>query len=455
VRPSKQLRPIAALAATLAVLITPAVLLAHARLVRSAPHADETLSTPPTSLQLWFSERPELRFSTLKLLDSSGAPLPIGALSTGDARSLTAAIPVVLTNGRYTVSWRTAASDGHPTSGTFSFVVAVATPVALAGSDTDSARRPPRRVPNTVVEPAATITTTSTAVRWADLVAVLMLVGTMFFSLLVLPGARLSVDVARDAADRARRLASSVLVLFVVTMVWRLAGQADLVASAPPRPMAAMMTVVRETGWGAAWLVGAVGALIVAIGLTIARTGSIGWIVAGVGAVAIVFSEGLTGHAAAMRPAVFATIVDASHMLGAGGWLGGLAAVALCGLAATRRTERDGGTDASRQLVRSFHRSAVTCVAIVLATAVAAAWIRLGSVSDLVTTAYGRLVLLKLAFAAALLAFGWFHWRTVVVPEWTDDTRFRFRRSLVFELVFGAGIVAVTAVLVTTALPGS
>src|SRR5262249_27102832 len=187
--------------------------------------------------------------------------------------------------------------------------------------------------------------------------------------LLVLPGARLSEDIARDAADRARRLSNSVLVLFIVTTVWRLAAQGDLVASGPTRPMAAMMTVVRETRWGTAWLVGAMGALIVAMGLLLARTGSIGWIIAGVGAVAIAFSEGLTGHAVAMRPATFATVVDAAHVLGAGGWLGGLAAVALCGLAATHRAERGGGTDASRQLVRSFHRSAVPCVAVLLRTA--------------------------------------------------------------------------------------
>jgi hypothetical protein len=55
-----------------------------------------------------------------------------------------------------------------------------------------------------------------------------------------------------------------------------------------------------------------------------------------------------------------------------------------------------------------------------------------------------------MAFAAALLGFGWFHWRTAVIPDWTDDTGFRFKRSVAFELLLGAGIVGVTTVLLAT-----
>ena len=309
-------------------------------------------------------------------------------------------------------------------------------------------------MPNTVVELAPT-STISTAVRWADLVAVLAIVGTMFFGMFVVPRAQLPADVARDAEDRARRLARSVLMLFVVTTVWRLSAQADLVPSASTARMSAMMSVVGGTGWGAGWLVGAAGAAVVAVGLMFVRSGPIGWFISGLGAVAIAFGEALTGHPAASKNAFLATAVDATHVLGAGGWLGGLAALTLCGLAATRRAESAGGTAMSQSLVRAYHRSAVLCVSVVLVTALAAAWMRLGAVSDLWTSPYGRTLALKIAFAVILLGFGWFHWRTVVIPEWTDDTRFRFRRSVAFELVVGAGIIAVTAVLITTALPRS
>jgi copper transport protein len=453
VHTSSRLRVIATTFAAIAVVATPAILFAHARLVRSAPSADATLTEAPTSLKLWFSERPELRFSTLRLVDSAGTAVPLGAVAkiAGDAMALTAPISAPIANGRYTVQWRTAADDGHATSGSFAFVVAVpGLPAPVVSSDTSAAR--PRRVPNTVVEPAAT-SNMSAAVRWAELVAVLTLIGTMVFMVFVVPRAQLPADVAREAGDRARRLGNAVLFLFVVTTFWRLSGQADLIPSAATARMAAMTTVVRETGWGAGWLVGAAGAVIAAIGLMFARTARIGWFVAGIGAVGIVFSQGLTGHPAVARSVPFAAAVDVAHVLGAGGWVGGLAALILCGLAATQRAEATTGVRLSQQLVRAYHRSAVECVAIVLVTAFAAigvAWFRLGQPTVFWTSAYGRVLLVKMAFAAVLLGFGWFHWRTAVIPDWTDDTGFRFKRSVALELAVGAGIVGVTVILLST-----
>ena len=119
VRTSPRLRAIALALASIAVIATPALLLAHARLVRSTPSADSTLTTAPTSVTLWFSERPELRFSTIRLLDSARVPVTLGDIAklAGDPTALTAPISAPLANGRYTVQWRTAADDGHATLG--------------------------------------------------------------------------------------------------------------------------------------------------------------------------------------------------------------------------------------------------------------------------------------------------------------------------------------------------
>jgi putative copper export protein len=214
------------------------------------------------------------------------------------------------------------------------------------------------------------------------------------------------------------------------------------------------LTVIQDTRWGHGWLLGLVGAGIAVLGFVMPRAAKSGWILAGIGVAAIVTSESLTGHAgAATNYMPLAVGVDVAHVLGAGGWLGGLTAVLLSGLPALRPLDDADRALAGSRLVRSFHRAAVQCVILVVATAVVAAWLRLGALDALWTSVYGRILLLKIALVIVVLGFGWYHRRTAVVPAWDSDTKFRFERTATGELLVGALVLAVTAVLISTALP--
>ena len=103
------------------------VMLRHARLVKSAPGADETLTASPTSVKLWFSERVEVSLSRVQLIGPGGTVVASGRASRIPGENdlaFMAAIRSPLSVGRYTVWWTTASDDGHPMKGTFSFVVA-------------------------------------------------------------------------------------------------------------------------------------------------------------------------------------------------------------------------------------------------------------------------------------------------------------------------------------------
>jgi putative copper export protein len=89
----------------------------------------------------------------------------------------------------------------------------------------------------------------------------------------------------------------------------------------------------------------------------------------------------------------------------------------------------------------------------VLLSAFAAAYLRLASFDELLTTAYGAMLFRKTIFVVVVIGFGVYHWIFVVARNWNDDTAFRFKRSATFELVAGAVVVAFTALLVATALP--
>jgi len=445
----------------LAVLLTPALLFAHARLLRSSPAASSRLDASPSAVSLWFSERPELRFTTISLLDSAGAAMPLGPVSVSaeGAMGVTAPLSAPLANGTYTVVWRTAASDGHATNGRFTFSVrSAAPPAGILPSTAPAPVAPAQTQPAARNTSNAPITSSRTrgatnALRWAELVAVLTLVGAVVFRLFVLPEAQWTPDLREDASDRARRFASAVFVLFAVTTVTRLMAQSDLIADAQASRWHAVIAVVRDTRWGHGWLIGAIGGLIAIAGLFTAKRAWWGWIVAGLGVVGIGFGEGLTGHAAAVHHTSLALAADLAHLLGAGGWLGGLAALMLCGLPALRRAV---GTDqwmSGSRLLRAYHRATVECVVLVVVTAVVAAWLRLAHFSDFWTTEYGRLLMRKTILVAFALAIGGYHWRTVVTPQWGAATEARFWRTAAAELLLAAIIVAITAVLISTPFP--
>ena len=97
---------------------------AHASLLKSVPAQRAVLLRAPAKIQLWFSERLELRFSSLRLLDANARPMELGAveLDRDDPKSLAAAIKA-LPAGRYLVKYRVLSTDGHVTENEFAFSI--------------------------------------------------------------------------------------------------------------------------------------------------------------------------------------------------------------------------------------------------------------------------------------------------------------------------------------------
>src|SRR5690242_10062755 len=103
--------------AIVAVLALPIAVWAHAHLRRSDPSARARVTTPPTAIRLWFTERPELGFTRVQLRAADTTEIALGAVTRlgDDPMGVAIAIPRALTPGSYTVLWRTAAADGHAT----------------------------------------------------------------------------------------------------------------------------------------------------------------------------------------------------------------------------------------------------------------------------------------------------------------------------------------------------
>jgi methionine-rich copper-binding protein CopC len=96
----------------------------HNRLVKAEPGVDSTVAKSPAEIRLWFKEAPELAVSAIKLADVAAKPFATGGVkATEDKLSIAVPVTTVLPPGKYSVTWKTAGTDGHVIRGTFEFTV--------------------------------------------------------------------------------------------------------------------------------------------------------------------------------------------------------------------------------------------------------------------------------------------------------------------------------------------
>ncbi|MEO9321628.1 MAG: copper resistance protein CopC [Nitrososphaera sp.] len=116
---------------------------AHAFILKSTPADGSSLSSPPSSVDVYFSDPVEVKYSQVKVIDSSGKQVDNGDVKylNSDQTILTVGLPAGLKNGVYTVSTKVLdATDGHVTENAFVFGVGQAPPGAHGPSSAPSAQ---------------------------------------------------------------------------------------------------------------------------------------------------------------------------------------------------------------------------------------------------------------------------------------------------------------------------
>jgi putative copper export protein len=184
------------------------------------------------------------------------------------------------------------------------------------------------------------------------------------------------------------------------------------------------------------------GAVVGAAGLL---TGS--RLLAAIGAVVLAIGFGLTGHTQGLTEPGLAPIVVAVHVLIAGFWI--VAPIALYPAA---------GLGDNVLLMRLKRFSAIAVVAIPLLILLGAwlAWVLAGGFEPLIGSAYGQLLLLKLAVGVTAMGMGALNKQIVTARIEAEPAKGRrwLRRTLAVEtILFAAAILAVSAAT-TIAGPG-
>lgn len=437
------------LSLALALLLLPSIGSAHTGLRRSDPAKGSRLTVAPTRISLWFSARPQLGFSRIRLA-GPGGDVALGPLASDTGNLVRATILQTLPPGDYTIHWQTASADGHPIRGELSFAIVDANAGIAAQpiADTTHAQHVPQ--PETHAAPGEYRT-----VRWIEFVALITILGVLGFRHAVLPSLASRAVPTADAGDRARRFGQSALVLYGIAAVVRLYTESSAIhGAAGALDPAQLRLMLGGTIWGIGWTFGVMGAISLFIGWTISkRHVAIGTPLALTGGFLIVLSPSLSGHAAAGSPFVLSVTLDALHVAAAGVWVGGLLMVLIAGLPAMRRVATGNADTAVAALVNSFHPVALFCAPIVVIAGTGSSWLRLGGASALFGTPYGRTLLIKVGLFALVALMGLHNWLRGRRKLGTEDGTRRIRLTGSIELVLASLVLAITTMLVVTPVP--
>ncbi|MTG88743.1 hypothetical protein GJV82_07270 [Cellulosimicrobium sp. BIT-GX5] len=441
-RPSVLRRVVAvvvgAAAAVLLAILASGPAAAHAVLVGTDPQDGTVLDAPPDALTITFNEPVQVVPGGTTVLAADGSPVDVDVAAVDDALVVTPA--ATLDDGTYVVSWRVVSLDTHPVAGAFTFSVG-------APSATSVEAR--------VAEPTAALV----AVRALDQAAVyagtFLVAGLAAFELLVLHASPGAAPVLRHRLQRVRGGASAVaamgLVLAVpLTPAWQ-AG-AGLGALADPATWAAGLAT-DSTLAGALGLTGLLAATLLAP--RAARETRAAWpagVVLGASALALA-SLVLVGHTRTYGPPWLVVTADALHVVAGAVWLGGVLGLALV-LAPSAHVD-------PRRAAITVARFSALGAWVVLALAVTGTvlgWRILGALDALVSTTYGRSLLVKVGLAVCLVVLAaWNRYRLVPAVRERGPAggptgataRRRLGRTVTAEAVLLAVVLAVTGLLVS------
>lgn len=396
---------------------------AHAELLSITPANGAQLTSPPTKVQMTFSESVNLIEGGIRLVNDSGATVPTSE-PTVRGSTLTWPMPAELPKGAYVITWRVVSSDGHPVSGASSFGIgtaAVAVPNSTTGTGALGAT-------GSSVATGATAPWSVVLVRLVGYVAFALFAGVAAFVLLCAP------DAAKDTI--LQRLVRGGLLGGAIAAVAAVLVQGPYTAGAPMSRVfdTRLLQQTLATPFGIAMtcrlvLYGVLIGLAWRLSRILSPVDS--WLVpAGVAGLAATIAA--AGHAAASG--VLDLGIDALHALAAGLWIGGLAA--LVGL----------GRSVEPRALHKFSTLAMASVLTLIVTGVLNSLRELDSVQQLWQTRYGITLLIKLALIAGTLAAA-------------AISRRRLRqngvpiRSVRVEAALLVAVLSVTALLSMTAPP--
>jgi copper transport protein len=420
--------------------------LPHTRLERSSPTDGETLAAAPGQLELDFSAAVEPSLTRLVLRFPTGdSALLRAAAVAGAADRIRAELPE-LEAGRFSIEWSTVSVDGHRVRGTIAFTVA-----PESGARGEIPAGPDDSTAAVADDSTATLSGDSpgsdagfeaeapplrrTLFRGVGLACLLASAGLLWFA----GGGGLVREPSVLRAASATALLATVL-LGLDYLDWLVdVRPTDLGLFAGFA--AAIRTRIGVVEGSRVLLAGLVFFLVGG-----ARAGRI----AGFLAMTAVVIGAASGHPAIIEPSL-ALPANALHLGAAAIWIGGVLLLTVL----PDHPETAAGGWRYVDVAGSVSSRAFLAVGVIIGTAVLQDLVFLGSIDDLISTTYGRLLLAKGAGLSLLIGFGaWHRWKTLPRLVDTGDPS-HLRLAVRIEILVLTAVVVIAAWLALVTPPAA
>ncbi|TPK62325.1 copper resistance protein CopC [Mesorhizobium sp. B2-4-19] len=380
---------------------------AHAALIKTDPADGAVLAQAPAQFSLTFSE--PVSPLVLTLVKPDGTPVALTSFRLTD-QTLEIDNPQALKSGTHVLSWRVISADGHPVGGSLLFSIGAPS------------------------EPPAV----SEAVDWPSRSAIWIGKVFLYIGLFLGVGGAFALAWLAGNGRAGQRFVTAAILCGLVAAPLSLGFQGLDALGAPLSHLA--QPVIWRTGLGTSfgWTVlAALAALGLGL-LSLAGPRVLASPLALAGLLGVGVALAASGHASATEPQWLTRPLVFMHGIGIAFWGGALVPLAL----ALKRQ-----TAGAVAFLRRFSRAILPVVAMLAAAGIVLAVIQVQTPSALAGTAYGRLLLVKLALLVFLFTLAAVNrWKLTASAEaGATEVQRRLTRSISVEMLIVLAIFGVAA----------
>jgi copper transport protein len=442
---------------------------AHALIVKSNPAPSQSLPSPPSKVDVYFTDPVDIQYSTIKVLDPNGNEVQNKDLKylTSDQTALTVSLPPGLPNGVYTVSTKVLdQTDGHVTENGFVFAVGVAAPPTTS--------QPKVSYSDVISIPDA-------IARFPALIGQVMAVGAAFSTLwLWSPISKITLLQQQFAKTRlAIDKRTTLLILISSAIVF--ASGFGMISSVAYSIHAGFLDAV-STKFGHMWVVRMIASSAL-LGLAVVfyfsqkKSNSIlpKWQTATIFGVGIIVlsTTSIISHGAATGQ-ISPLILDFVHNLAASLWIGGIIYIDYVMISKLKQLSDDNiASSILSIIIPRFSTIVLLILAIITISGPFLLFLLESNLALTLVSIYGKILIVKLSLAAIMIGIGAYHQfevhkhalrdvtvtntRSAVIQTRSTKSKLlsKFGLSAKIESIAGILLVASVAVLVDSGLPAT